>query len=329
MIKNESKIKNKVNDNSDLLVSIIVITYNSSKYVLETLESAKAQTYQNIELIVSDDCSTDNTVEICNDWLDANKERFTSIKLITFKVNTGVAPNCNRGVKASSAKWIKIIAGDDILLENCIKDNIDFIKTRKDCVWVCSKLFIKSNGSLSQENHTRLIRALKINTQNEYIKQMLILDFISSPSVFISKDIIVKNGFFNEQIPMMEDTPFWLKLFQNGYSLDFLNKETVIYRYSESSISQYANKVINSSFYNSKKIYFNTIARKLLLNKHMFLELISNYIWFKYYEIAIEKGGSNNMSFFERSIRFLSPRWWQNHFPLMRIIRNFLNKVVK
>ena len=48
------------------LVSINVITYNSSKFVLETLESAKAQTYQNIELIVSDDCSTDNTVEICN-----------------------------------------------------------------------------------------------------------------------------------------------------------------------------------------------------------------------------------------------------------------------
>ena len=58
------------------LVSIIVITYNSSKYVLETLESAKAQTYQNIELIVTDDCSNDNTVEICRKWIEENKERF-------------------------------------------------------------------------------------------------------------------------------------------------------------------------------------------------------------------------------------------------------------
>ena len=50
------------------LVSIVVITYNSAEYVLETLESAKAQTYQNIELIVSDDCSADNTVETCSRW---------------------------------------------------------------------------------------------------------------------------------------------------------------------------------------------------------------------------------------------------------------------
>ena len=58
------------------LVSIIVITYNSSKYVLETLESAKAQTYENIELIISDDGSTDDTIKICKNWLEKNQDRF-------------------------------------------------------------------------------------------------------------------------------------------------------------------------------------------------------------------------------------------------------------
>jgi alpha-1,3-rhamnosyltransferase len=67
------------------LVSIVVITYNSSDYVLETLESAKDQTYKNIELIISDDCSTDNTVEICKNWLEENKERFKHTELITVK----------------------------------------------------------------------------------------------------------------------------------------------------------------------------------------------------------------------------------------------------
>lgn len=70
------------------LVSIIVITYNSAKYVLETLESAKAQTYQNIKLIVSDDCSTDNKIEICRKWLEKNKGRFVRTELITVEQNT-------------------------------------------------------------------------------------------------------------------------------------------------------------------------------------------------------------------------------------------------
>ena len=67
------------------LVSIIVITYNSAKYVLETLESAKNQTYQNIELIISDDCSIDNTVDICTRWLNENKDEI-KIGNIIFKI---------------------------------------------------------------------------------------------------------------------------------------------------------------------------------------------------------------------------------------------------
>ena len=59
--------------NEDALISIVVITYNNSNYIEETLESIKSQTYNNIELIVSDDCSTDKTVEITEEWIDKNE----------------------------------------------------------------------------------------------------------------------------------------------------------------------------------------------------------------------------------------------------------------
>ena len=90
------------------LVSIIVVTYNSSKYVLETLESVRKQTYQNIELIITDDCSLDDTLEICNEWVEGNKKRFVRTNIVTVEKNTGIPSNCNRGIKKSTGKWIKL-----------------------------------------------------------------------------------------------------------------------------------------------------------------------------------------------------------------------------
>ena len=61
----------------DMLVTVVVVTYNSSKYVLETLDSIFEQTYKNIELIITDDGSSDNTVELCREWLTHYGDRFT------------------------------------------------------------------------------------------------------------------------------------------------------------------------------------------------------------------------------------------------------------
>lgn len=101
-------------ETSQPLVSIIVITYNSSKYVLETLESARAQTYQNLELIVSDDASQYDTVEICQAWLEENGDRFVRAELVTVEENTGIPANCNRGVRKAKGEWVKLIAGNVI-----------------------------------------------------------------------------------------------------------------------------------------------------------------------------------------------------------------------
>ena len=127
------------------LVSIIVITYNSSKYVLETLESAKAQTYPNIELIVSDDCSTDDTVEICRNWMEENKERFVRTELITVGENTGVAINCNRGLYAAKGEWLKYIAGDDILLPHALYSYLNYLQDHPDAQVIVSDIQFMGN----------------------------------------------------------------------------------------------------------------------------------------------------------------------------------------
>lgn len=131
------------------LVSIVVITYNSAEYVLETLESAKAQTYQNIELIVSDDCSADNTVETCHRWIEDNKARFVRTELITAEKNSGIPANCNRGVKAARGEWVKGIAGDDLISEDFISKCLDGVIPPDVGIIYTNSNFINAQGEVT------------------------------------------------------------------------------------------------------------------------------------------------------------------------------------
>lgn len=98
------------------LVTIIVITYKSADYVIDTLESISQQTYKNIELIISDDRSPDNTLEICESWIEKHKNRFSNTIVTKTDRNGGICYNYNNGLKMATGKWIKYIAGDDELI---------------------------------------------------------------------------------------------------------------------------------------------------------------------------------------------------------------------
>ena len=135
------------------LVSIAVVTYNSSKTVLETLDSIKEQTYPNIELIISDDCSKDNTVELCRGWVEKNKGRFVRVEILTVETNTGVSANFNRADAASRGEWGKPIAGDDLLLPNAIQEYVNYIIVHPDVVYV----FANGKCFGSNEEYTRRI----------------------------------------------------------------------------------------------------------------------------------------------------------------------------
>ena len=103
------------------LVSVMVLAYNAEKYITDLLASIKMQTYQRLELVVSDDASTDNTVKIVEEWCKDNKERFENMIVRKSKDNQGVTKNVNLGYRECNGKYIKLIAADDKLVEDCIE----------------------------------------------------------------------------------------------------------------------------------------------------------------------------------------------------------------
>jgi len=258
-----------------LLVSVVVVTYNSSKYVEETLESIKNQTYPNIELIVTDDCSTDSTVDIVMNWEEKNKNRFRRVEIVTSPKNTGIAPNCNRGLKRSRGDWVKLIAGDDQLLPECISSNVDFSKKNKEAKVFFSRMQIQKNGEILKSSYP-LDWQLEFfrYTAEKQAKLLLEKNYVwLAPAVFISRIINDAPVRFDEKYPFCEDHPLWLKLTRSGIKLNYFEKSTVIYR-TEISATRPAELWCNPKYHESVKTFyfserFRNINSKKLKAKHL------------------------------------------------------------
>lgn len=224
------------------LVSIIVITYNSSKYVFETLESIKAQTYSNLELIIADDRSTDNTVEISEKWINENKNRFTRAVIVASEKNSGIPANINRGVGASQGEWIKCIAGDDLLIEDCISDLISFIKSSNRDIRILSACIIKfsgdpiKNGEIKRNPYTKFCSPE--STPLEQYKMLLRTNMVFAATVIIRRDLVLSMNGFDERFKLIEDWPFWVKITNAGYKIYYLDKPLIYYRLHDNNLSQ-------------------------------------------------------------------------------------------
>lgn len=231
-----------MNNTSTPLVSIIIITYNSSRYVLETLESVKAQTWDNIQLIVSDDASKDNTVQVCTDWIEENRQRFYEAKIITVEKNTGIAANCNRGIQATTGEWVKLIAGDDALLDNCIADNLAYAGRFSKASFIVSEVLEMDEYSVPAEKKT-INEGLIFFANRQSVREQLKAYarwpvFLNTPTFFYKRDLINSIGFCDEEFKIYEDMSMVFKIIGKGFKIHYMNTPTVRYRIHKSSLSR-------------------------------------------------------------------------------------------
>ncbi|HOI91869.1 MAG TPA: glycosyltransferase [Candidatus Rifleibacterium sp.] len=266
------------------LVSIVVLTYNSSQYVLATLNSAFRQTYADVELIISDDCSQDNTIEVCANWLEAHKERFINTKLVTTEKNTGIPANCNRGVKASKGEWIKLIAGDDLLFDDAIEKLIGCVNDENNLYFGKIKSFvIKDNGVmeiLEDEIPTGKIKtffSLSARQQNDLLKYW---NFLPAPGCFIRKSLLDSLNYFDERFPLCEDAPLWFKATLAGYKLNLCDDFVAYYRKDNHSATRNLGKFYNRA---SRQNQLEVILKVKIPACNLLTKLIL------YQEVIIEK----------------------------------------
>lgn len=123
------------------LVSIIMPSYNTARFIVASIASVQKQTYQNWELIIVDDCSTDNTDEVVQPLLDDNRIRY-----LKNEANSGAAISRNRALREARGKWIAFLDSDDLWVSEKLEEQIRFMEEH-DYAFTYTDYMIQLNGA--------------------------------------------------------------------------------------------------------------------------------------------------------------------------------------
>lgn len=126
------------------LVSIIMPSYNTSKFIVQTIESVQAQTYSNWELLIVDDCSTDNTDDTVKTFLSDRR-----IHYLKNEKNSGAAVSRNRALRVAKGRWIAFLDSDDLWKPDKLDKQINFMTNNGYAFSYTNYSEIDENGSLN------------------------------------------------------------------------------------------------------------------------------------------------------------------------------------
>lgn len=181
------------------LVSAIIPTYNCAKYVISAIESALAQTHKNLEIIVIDDGSTDNTSESLKKYIESGAIRYF------YQKNSGVSAARNVGIQQSRGDFIAFLDSDDVWLKYKLHVQLEIFKRHPAIGCLGGDMLNIEDGY--EYNHTEELKIEKI----EYEK-FLIRNRLNTPTVMVKKDILSKVGLFDEKLKYAEDREMWLRI---------------------------------------------------------------------------------------------------------------------
>lgn len=209
------------------LVSIIALCFNHERFLLECLESIKAQTYQNFELIITDDCSQDSSVHLIEKWLSENRKDAIFIRHHT---NVGLCKTLNEALSRSSGRFISMIATDDVWEPQKIERQLQSMLQQPEIVAV-----VYSNASRMDEDGTSVapdfIEAHLPGLQPPSGHIFGILadrNFIPAMSTLIRRSAIDSVGGYDESLTY-EDYDMWLRL-ADRYEFTYLPGTVARYR---------------------------------------------------------------------------------------------------
>ncbi len=180
------------------LISVIIPTYNRAAFVLEAVESVYRQTFQDFELIVVDDGSTDGTSKVL--------KNYQNHLIYRYQANQGVSSARNLGLQMARGKWVAFLDSDDLWLPKKLETQIRFFSQNPEAV-ICQteEIWIRNGRRVNpQKKHRKF--------SGDIFAPSLLLCIVSPSAVMIQRDLFNQEDGFDETLPACEDYDLWLRI---------------------------------------------------------------------------------------------------------------------
>jgi glycosyltransferase involved in cell wall biosynthesis len=195
-------------------VSIIIPTYNRVDFILLAIQSVIDQTFEDFELIVSDDASTEDVAGTVRSFNDKR------IKYFRQKTNLGFIKNWNFCLNNSKGKYIKIMGDDDVLLPNCLEKSVHILENGDSVGMVCSDYWTIDNvgnfinNSQFNSESFRIFKQNQLENGKQFIKEYFLgRRRVGLPSsILFKKDLLNTVGDFDESMGSPADIDLWLRM---------------------------------------------------------------------------------------------------------------------
>lgn len=208
--------------NQQPLVSVVIPCYNHERYVKDCIQSVIDQTYQNIELIIIDDGSKDNSVAEIQKMVDKCKERFTRFEF-RYRANVGLSATLNEALDWCQGKYFSAIASDDQMLPHKTVLQVEFLEKNSDYVAV----FGEMNQIDENNNIERTWRVYDSEYNFDDIAKLM--HYLYAPTQLIRLENLLSVGGYNPKL-RIEDWYSYLKLTKNGMKMFALDNIVCNYR---------------------------------------------------------------------------------------------------
>lgn len=214
-------VDNFSNETSKLLVSIIIPAYNVEKYIEKCITSILEQTYTNIEVIIVDDGSTDNTGKI----IDNISQHDSRIRIL-HKKNAGVSAARNSGIEASIGEYIVFVDGDDYIASDYIEYMLDLVKNTDSEFCLSTEYFVAKGENQTEKEQ---IKSLSPEEGTAFLLSPDVV--VYSPNKIIKRSLIFDNNIrFSTDLFYGEGLTFVTTLAQISNSIGVGNRKVYYYR---------------------------------------------------------------------------------------------------